>query len=316
MERAREGVPLTYFEFGTLAAMAVFEDRGVDTAVLEVGLGGRLDAVNAVEPDVGLITNIALDHCEWLGHDLESIGFEKAGIMRTGKPVIFADARMPASVGRVAEERGASLVRAGVDYRWSTPGSNGWNWTGTRRHLESLDPPALSGPMQVQNAAGALATVEALGLDEVLEVQRVNSALGELRLAGRMQVLPLERNWIFDVAHNPAAASALSSALSVRDSADLVAIVGMLDDKDVEGIVRALDSHVGHWIATNAGNPRGIAAPELARRIANASNRPCLIAATLDEAISEARARPGKEVLVTGSFYLVGPVLERLSPRD
>ena len=123
VEAARRDVPLTYFEFGTLAAMAVFEASGVDTAVLEVGMGGRLDAVNAIEPDAGLITNISLDHCEWLGDNLESIGFEKAGIMRAGKPVVFADRQMPDSVARVAEERNARLIRAGSDYDWAQDGA-------------------------------------------------------------------------------------------------------------------------------------------------------------------------------------------------
>ena len=316
VEAARHDVPLTYFEFGTLAAMAVFESSGVDTAVLEVGMGGRLDAVNAIEPDAGLITNISLDHCEWLGDDVESIAFEKAGIMRTGKPVVFADKQMPSSIDQVAKEREAILVRAGIDYSWSTDMTGGWHWSGQRNQLRSLDLPALDGPIQVQNAAGVLALIEALGLDELLNKSQVDAAFGCLHIPGRMQLLQLERDWVLDVAHNPAAAAALSEALTARGVSDAVAIVGMLDDKDAEGVVRALDPNVGHWIATTVDNPRGIAASELARRIANETQRPCLVTNTADDAIEEARSRPGAQVLVTGSFYLVGPVLERLSPRD
>ena len=236
--------------------------------------------------------------------------------MRAGKPVVFADQEMPASIERVAGETGATLIRAGMDYRWTDSSANTWNWTGARHRLESLQRPALVGSLQTQNAAGALATVESLGLDDLLSRRYVDEAFGNVRLPGRMQTLPLERNWVLDVAHNPAAASALSAALAADGAADLVAIVGMLDDKDVESIVRELDPHVSHWIATTVDNSRGIAASELARRIANETNRPCLIAESADAAIAAARDRPGEQVLVTGSFYLVGPILARLLPQD
>jgi dihydrofolate synthase/folylpolyglutamate synthase len=318
VEAARRGVPLTYFEFGTLAALAVFAAKHVDTAILEVGLGGRLDAVNVVDPDASLITNVSLDHCEWLGHDVESIGREKAGIMRTGKPVVYADADMPASVGEAAEQLGARLIRAGRDYTWTRAEGGCWSWRGMHAELSALDLPALRGPVQLQNAAGALALVEALGDEDRLERESVNRALTKLTLAGRMQTIRREQEWLFDVAHNPAAASALAASLRERGAPVSVAIIGILDDKNVEGIVSSLAGCVDRWIAVTASSPRAIDAAELARRTANETGKACLIADTLRMAIRNAGAMagPGGRVLVTGSFYTVGPLLERLSASD
>jgi dihydrofolate synthase / folylpolyglutamate synthase len=318
VEAARGDVLLTYFEFGTLAALAVFEAAGVDTAILEVGLGGRLDAVNAVDPDASLITNVSLDHCEWLGYDVESIGREKAGILRAGKPAVFADVDMPASVAAYAGQIGAHLRRAGRDYSWM-PGDGGrWSWRGHDIELSGLAAPALRGPMQLQNAAGALALLEALGLEELLQREHVNRALGSLRLPGRMQVVEDEQRWLFDVAHNPGAAAALAASLRQHEAPAAVAVVGILDDKDVEGIVGPLSALVDRWIAVTAASPRAIEAAELARRIANATGKACLIARSPEDAIANARAMAGAggSVLVTGSFFTVGPLLGRLSASD
>lgn len=318
VEEARQDVPLTYFEFGTLAALAVFEAANVETAVLEVGLGGRLDAVNVVEPDASLITNVSLDHCEWLGDDVESIGREKAGIMRAGKPVVFGDPDVPASVAAHAESLGAQLLRAGRDFTWTSDEDGRWSWRGQHVELPDLALPVLRGPMQLQNAAGVLALVEALGLRELLEPGQVNRALGSLHLAGRMHVVEREQRWLFDVAHNPAAAEALAASLHQYEAPASVAIVGILDDKDVEGIVGPLAPLVDNWIAVDAASPRSIEAAELARRIANATGKACLMADNPGDAIENARAIAGEggRVLVTGSFYTVGPCLERLSADD
>lgn len=317
VEAARGDVPLTYFEFGTLAALAVFEDAKVDTAILEVGLGGRLDAVNVVEPDASLITNVSLDHCEWLGDDVEKIGFEKAGILRPGKPAVFAAPEMPASVAAHAESLGAELLSAGRDYTWTTGDNARWSWRGKRVALSDLSVPALSGPIQLQNAAGALALVEALGLERLLEPAHVNRAFGSLRLPGRMQIIEREQKWLLDVAHNPAAAEALAASLRQLEAPVSVAIVGILDDKDVEGIVTPLAGRVDNWIAVTASSPRAIDAAELARRVANATGKACLIAGNPDMAIERAQAMAEcGGVLVTGSFFTVGPVIERLSACD
>lgn len=318
VEAGRRDVPLTYFEFGTLAALAVFDAAGVTTAILEVGLGGRLDAVNVVDADASLITSVSLDHCEWLGDDLESIGYEKAGIMRADRPVVFAAPEMPASVAAHADEVGARLIRAGRDYTWTPTEGGLWSWRGRDTELAGLVPPALRGPMQLQNAAGAIALVEALGRKQQLDAEAVNRALGSLQLPGRMHEIEREERWLLDVAHNPAASHALATSLRQHAAPADVAIVGILDDKDVEGIVAPLASLVEDWIAVTAASPRAIDAAELARRIANETGKACLIAGSPDVAIENARAMagPGGRVLVTGSFYTVGPVLERLSARD
>ena len=318
VEAVRGDVALTYFEFGTLAALAVFEAAGVETAILEVGLGGRLDAVNAVDPDASLITNVSLDHCDWLGNDVESIGYEKAGIMRANKPVVFADKDMPASVAAHAGELGARLVRAGHEYTWTSGRGARWSWRGQCVELSGLAPPGLRGPMQLQNAAGVLALIEVLGLRQLLEPAIVDRALTGLRLPGRMHVVERDRRWLFDVAHNPGAAVALAGSLQQHEAPAAVAIVGILDDKDVEGIVGPLAALVGNWIAITAASPRAIEAAELARRIANETGKACLIADSPDAAIANARAiaAAGDSVLVTGSFFTVGPFLERLSASD
>ncbi len=318
VESARADVPLTYFEFGTLAALAVFEAAKVDTAILEVGLGGRLDAVNVVDPDASLITNVSLDHCDWLGGDVESIGYEKAGIMRAGRPVVFADTDMPASVAAHADKVGARLICAGRDYTWTPAEGGRWAWCGREFELPDLVVPSLRGPMQLQNAAGVLALVEALELEQELTRDRVIEAFAGLRLAGRMQTIEREQEWLFDVAHNPAAAESLAVSLDQCEPRETTVIVGILDDKNVEGIVGPLAAQVDSWIAVTAASPRAIDAGELARRIANETGKACLIADNFDAAIENASAiaGPGSRVLVTGSFYIVGPILERLSVRD
>ena len=281
-------------------------------------MGGRLDAVNAIDPDAALITNVSLDHCEWLGDDIESIASEKAGIMRPDVPVVFADRVMPATIRKHADEIGARLIAAGRDYDWTINSDGNWAWRGQCHESESLAPPSLAGNVQIQNAAGVLALVEALDLEGLLAADVVDAALGSLALPGRMQLLAGDPEWLFDVAHNPAAATALAETLGTADTAGLVAIVGMLDDKVVEGVVAPLAGTVDRWIAVTADSPRGIEAAELARRIANQADKACLIAESLELAVVAAReyAGSGGRVLVTGSFYVVGPLLERLSAHN
>jgi dihydrofolate synthase/folylpolyglutamate synthase len=315
IEALRGDVPLTYFEYGTLAALAVFADAEIDTAILEVGMGGRLDAVNAIEPDGGLITNVSQDHCDWLGHDVASIAYEKAGIMRAGKPVVFASQDIPTSALQHAESIGADLILAGRDYQFSATAS-GWSWAGRSHTLADLQLPSLTGEFQVANAAGVLALVEASGRHELLREDIVNPAFTSVQLVGRMQSLESGGNWLLDVAHNPAAAQALGATLGLSSvTGETIAITGMLDDKDVEGVISPLTDVVDHWIAVTAQSPRAIPAVELARRIAILSNSACLVAHSIDEATDRARALATADdrILVTGSFFVVGPVLDSLT---
>ena len=317
IEAAREDEALTYFEYGTIAALLVFADTKVDVAILEVGLGGRLDAVNAVEPDAGLITNIALDHCDWLGEDVETIALEKAGIMRNGKTVVFGSRDMPRSILDHANAVNADLWALGRDYDWSFDGTR-WSWQGRTHEIQELEPPALAGEHQLDNAAAVLSLLEAAGFAALLLPDVVNKALGSLQLDGRMQRIDAEHRWLLDVAHNPAAATALANTLQTEaHPGQNIAILGMLDDKDVEGVAGPLASEVDHWIAVAADSPRSVDAGELARRVSNSTNAPCFVADSLEIALTRARelAAVDDQILVTGSFYLVGPALNQLYSR-
>ena len=315
VESVRDGEELTYFEFGTLAALVVFAEAGADTLLLEIGLGGRLDAVNAVEPTAGLITNIGLDHCAWLGEDIESIAFEKAGIMRPGKPVVFGSRDMPGAIAAHAGEVGAQLLAAGRDYDWALSGDE-WSWRCADKSLDGLQRPVLVGDHQVTNAAGVLALLHACGLAESMTADGVNAAMSGIKLDGRIQSIALDTHWVVDVAHNPDAAEALGRGLA-GFAGRTIAIVGMLDDKDVEHVVEHIDSRVDEWIAVTADSPRAIDAAELGRRISKVASGRCQVADSLCAAmqLAENMAGDADRVLVTGSFYLVGPALDQLYSR-
>jgi len=299
VEAVRSDVPLTYFEYGTLAALVLFSKARLDAWVLEVGMGGRLDATNAIEPTAALITNVALDHCDWLGEDIETIAAEKAGVMRRGIPVVYGGMPVPDAISRRAGEVGARLLLRDRDFS-----------------LAGVPQPGLDGEFQVGNAAAVLALLRAARIDAAVSPALVERVLPEVRLAGRGQREQRDGiEWLFDVAHNPAAARALAELLESRKSqGTTTALVGLLDDKDVEGVAQALNAHIDRWICVAADSHRALPAAELGRRIANACSRPCLIADSLDGAMQSARrdARINDRILVTGSFYLVGPVLERL----
>ncbi len=313
IEAARDGVPLTYFEFGTLAAMRVFEKASLDVWILEVGMGGRLDATNVIEPTASLITNVSLDHCGWLGEDIESIAFEKAGVMRRDVPTVFAASDVPNAIVDHAQDCGARLLLAGRDFRHERRSGDNWSWSGAGRQFESLREPGLHGDFQLQNAAGVLALLISAGLGDGLTSELLNDVLPALALTGRLQTVTAGgANWLLDVAHNPAAAAGLAATLN--DGGDTWCIIGLLDDKDVEGIAAPLNDHVGHWIAVTAESHRALAAEECGRRIANCSDRPCMIGESLRDAMDYARrhAAPDDRILITGSFYLVGPALQIL----
>jgi len=312
IEALRADLPLTYFEFGTLAALHVFAQAEVDIAVLEVGMGGRLDAVNAVEPTASLICSIALDHCAWLGDTLDAIAVEKAGVMREARPVVYASPDRPSAIDRCAQQLGASLIAAQRDYSWQAA-ERSWSWQGVSHELHDLCLPGLRGAIQIQNAAGVLALLEASGFHELLDAAPVNAALSSLRVAGRLQTVG--DRWLLDVAHNPAAASALTATLAEHDFAGRTTVIlGMLDDKDVEGVVRPLRKFADNWIAVTACSPRAIPAAELARRVANETNSACLIAPSIAAALERAELLCGGQdrVLITGSFYVVGAALAAL----
>ncbi len=316
VESVREDLSLTYFEYGTLAAMVVFSTRALDAWVLEIGLGGRLDACNAVEPTASLITNVALDHCDWLGPDVETIAIEKAGVMRQGVPTVFGSREVPQSLLRESEKTGANLALVGRDFDYASNTDGSWSWTGQGVSLPALLPPGLQGEFQLGNAAAVLALVEHAGLENMLDAELVNRVLPGVQLPGRLQAVDAGGvHWLLDVAHNPAGAAVLAQTLAAApESGRTLGIIGVLDDKDVEGIALPLNPVVDDWTAVTADSPRAIRSDELARRISNACNRPCRIAESLPDAMDYARrnAAENDRILLTGSFYLIGPALRVL----
>jgi dihydrofolate synthase/folylpolyglutamate synthase len=310
VDAARGEISLTYFEFGTAAALEIFRRRGVHTAVLEVGLGGRLDAVNAVEPDAAVVTSVGLDHMEWLGPDRESIGREKGGIFRPGKPAVIGDRDPPASLLAAA---GTGALRLGVDFDWvDTPA--GWCWQDGTRVLPGLPGAALPASALKDNAACAIAAFLALE-PAAMTAGTAGRALGSIRLAGRMQRIPGEVEWWLDVAHNPDAARVLAQALAAAPVRGRTwCVLGMLADKDAGAVAALLKDSVDGWFLASLPPPRGLAAEALEMRIDGALGglvtRAESVAAAC--AAAAAAARPGDRIVVCGSFHTVGPAMEWL----
>jgi dihydrofolate synthase / folylpolyglutamate synthase len=329
IEAARGAITLTYFEYNALAALYLFAEREVEFALLEVGLGGRLDATNIVDADVSVVCSVGFDHRDWLGQTLEEIGTEKAGIFRAARPAVLGTARMPASVYSAIERLGAKPVVAERDFTWRVqPAANGegrWSYQGQRLRLADLPPPALAGSIQYRNASTALAALEALAADgersatgeqvvAALAPRTVAAALRRVRLAGRFQIVPGPVEWILDIAHNPPAAEVLATQLEERPcQGRTLAVVGILGDKDAPAIGAALAPAVARWFLCSLEGPRGIAAAELARRLQAVVHQPTL-AGSVREGCEAARAaaRAGDRVVVCGSFHAVGPALEWL----
>lgn len=313
IEAARGEITLTFFEYNTLAALDLFARANVDFAVLEVGLGGRLDATNIVDADVGVVCSIGLDHVDWLGDSVEQIGREKAGIFRAGHPAVLGSAQMPASVGEVIAEVGAHAVAPGREYQVRVQGEH-WSFRCGDYQLHDLPRPALAGAQQVDNAATALAAIVAGDFGISPTHAHVAAALREVRLPGRFQRVPGEVEWILDVAHNVPAAEALRDNLRRLPRARrTLAICGILGDKDIRGITGTLAGEIDAWILVTLAGARAVNAMQIAGQLpANAAV--LSYAADVAEACGTARAaaRPGERVLVFGSFLTVGPALEFL----
>lgn len=323
--RLATGVALTYFEFGTLAAWEVFAAAGVEAAVLEVGLGGRLDAVNAYEPDVSIVTTVALDHTEWLGPDRESIGFEKAGIFRAGKPALCADPQPPQRLLEHAATIGADLRLIGRDFGFERPGADAaenrlqWRWwcrSGDQLIRRSLAYPGLRGPTQLLNAAVALAALEAIADKLPVTMQAIRPGLIETELSGRFQVVPGKPAIVLDVGHNPQAVRVLADNLSNMGFFDRThAVVGMLSDKDIVGALAPLRDRVDYWYLATLPGPRGTPAETLAGIVqASGLGGEILCHDTPAAAMQAARGRAGESdrILAFGSFYTVAGALEVL----
>ncbi len=264
IDAARGDITLSYFEFSTLAAMLLFEARRVDVAILEVGLGGRLDAVNMIDADCAIVTSVDIDHQQYLGSDREQIGWEKAHIFRTGRPAICSDPMPPQRLIDHAAKIGADLWLFGRDFNYSGDRQQ-WAYGGRDQRRASLAYPSLRGANQLLNAAAALAAIEALRSSLAVPQQAVRVGLSRVTLPGRMDILPGLPAIVLDVAHNPHAAAALGQSLDAMQSYPATyAVVGMYADKDVEGVVRRLASRIDHWYCASLAGERGLTAEKLA----------------------------------------------------
>jgi dihydrofolate synthase/folylpolyglutamate synthase len=314
IDHARGDSSLTFFEFNTLAALLLFQQERFGAVLLEVGLGGRLDAVNVVNPDVAVLTSVGLDHRDWLGDTLDEIGREKAGIFRAGRPAILGSGTMPQSVYEVARRMGAQLRVPGADYLYTVSGSD-WRWGGRTATFSELPLPALAGRQQVANAATALAALIELEERLPLAFDQVATGLRQVRLRGRFEVIPGNPEWILDVAHNPAAAEIL--ALNLRDrprAGRTLAIVGILADKDASGVIGPLLPVVDIWIATSLAGDRGATAAELRQRCGDLAlgwRETGSVAQACE--LASALATPADRIVVFGSFHTVGPAIEWLT---
>ena len=310
VDDARGGVSLTYFEFGTLAALVLFGEAEPDVVVLEVGLGGRLDAVNVVDADVAVITSIGLDHCDWLGNDLESIGREKAGIARAGRPLVCGEPAPPLSIGETAGRIGAKAYMLGRDFGHETADGQ-WRWWSEHRIRHALPLPALRGVNQLRNGAAALMAVELMSPRLPVAVADIRAGLGDVTLAGRFQVLPGKVPLIADVAHNPQAAAALAQNLAAGATPGrTLAIVAMMADKDIVGTLSPLLNEVDDWSVTTVTAPRAASAAMVADALIGLGRQPrcyASVALALDAACRDAGDHD--RIVVFGSFYTVADAL-------
>jgi dihydrofolate synthase/folylpolyglutamate synthase len=325
IEAARGSTTLTFFEYNALAALLIFAERHVDVAILEVGLGGRLDAVNLVDADVSIVCSIGFDHRDYLGESLEQIGAEKAGIFRSGRPAVLSTPDMPESVYSTIQRLGAGAVVAERDFSWQVESREGqttagdgarWSYRGLRVALSNLPASALAGSIQYRNASASLAAIESLNAGYALNEQTVGEALRNVRLAGRFQVISGPVEWILDIAHNEPAARVFAEHVRERplpDGGHTFAVVGILADKDAREIAAALEPLVDHWILCSLPGARGSSASDLAQRLRLHPDEVTL-AASVEEGceVARAAAAPGDRVMVFGSVYTVGPALHWL----
>jgi dihydrofolate synthase/folylpolyglutamate synthase len=316
VEAVRGDIDLTYFEFTTLAIMHLLAGAGLDVAILEVGLGGRLDAVNVIDADVAIVTSIDIDHVDYLGGTREEIGFEKAGIFRAGKPAICSDPVPPASLLAHAKAIGADLWLLGTDFNYSGDKQQ-WNFGGRSLRRNSLAYPSLRGANQILNASAALAALEALKLQLPVGAQDVRSGLVMVELPGRFQVLPGRPSVILDVAHNPHAASALNQNLgNMGFHPYTYAIFGCMADKDVDGVLQAMAEHVDHWCLCDLPSARAALADAVAARVRalpgiDEPDHSVSIFADPGAAYANAMSRAGENdrIVVFGSFLTVAGVM-------
>lgn len=315
IEVVRTPTPLTYFEYGTLAALDVFRRKGVEIALLEVGMGGRLDAVNAVDPAATIVTSVGIDHTAWLGPDRESIGREKAGIFRANVPAVCADPDPPASLLEVARQVGARLYRVGRDFEAEREAS-GWNFRFGARVRTGLPYPRMRGACQLGNAAGALAVLETLADRFPLTQTQIREGLMAASVPGRFQVFPGAPTVVLDVAHNVEAALALAETLRQhRVAGRTLAVFGMLMDKPIAEVAAVMRPLVDAWYVASLQTDRAATAERLVQSLREAGvDKPVASLPDARAAFEAARQAAGAadRIVVFGSFYTVGDILAQL----
>jgi len=321
VESARGDVPLTYFEFGTLAALACFARAGCDTWLLEVGLGGRLDAVNALDADVAVVTTIGLDHQEWLGDSIEAIAAEKAGIFRAGAPALYGDSPVPEAIRARALATGAGLQVHGEDFRFARDPAGGWTFSGGDGigDVAGLRSPLHWTAAQFRNATVALAALCRLMPPVALSAALLNPVLLRSSPPGRFQVVRREQEWILDVAHNPQAAAVLRDQLATlptpaRGAEDVTVVLALLADKAVAGFARELRHAAGRWIVAGVADRRASTAAQMREGLAAAGIGTFAWVETPAAAfeLAQRQTPAGGRILVCGSFRIVAPALEWL----
>ena len=301
IEAARGEISLSYFEYGTLSALWLFKQAQLDVVILEVGLGGRLDATNMVDADVAVVTSIALDHTDWLGPDRESIGREKAGVFRANKPAVVGEPDMPHTIADVAQEKGAQLMRRGVDWQYEVT-VDGWRFSDAQGVLDNLPLPQVPQP----NAATALAAIRASRL--AVSEQAMRDGIQNALLPGRFQIISESPRLILDVAHNPHAAAYLAERLkSLPKTGRVLAVIGMLHDKDIAGTLACMETVVDCWYCAPLEGPRGASAEQLMEHLAQGKAFEN-VAQAWHAAMAD--AKPEDTVLVCGSFHTVAHVME------
>jgi len=319
VEAVRGDTALTYFEFTTLAILHLLSQAQLDVAILEVGLGGRLDAVNVIDADVAIVTSVDIDHTDYLGDTREAIGFEKAGIFRAGKAAICSDPVPPQSLIDHAAAIGADLWLMGRDFNYSGDKQQ-WNYGGREQRRNSLAYPSLRGANQILNATAVLAALEVLKLKLPVGAQEVRTGLVTVELPGRFQVLPGRPSVILDVAHNPHAASALNQNLgNMGFHPYTYAVFGSMHDKDIDGVLAAMSEHVDHWCLAGLPSPRAASASELAAKVQimledkpDSGDHTVSVFDDPAQAFANAMSRAGENdrIVVFGSFLTVAGVMK------
>jgi len=318
VEQARQDTELTYFEYGTLAAVWHLMQKQVDVAILEVGLGGRLDAVNVFEPDSTIVTSIDLDHMEFLGDTRECIGAEKAGVFRANIPAICGDENPPNSLIEYANRIGAPLKLIGRDFKVEAD-KESWTYRADQFSIEHMPMPALIGDFQLNNAACVLTTIQSLQHLLPVQVDAIETGLKTVKLAGRFQSWSNNPDIILDVAHNPHAAKSLAINLKQsRHQGKTIAVFAMLADKDITGVIQALSSEIDAWYVATIDNVRGAAASSLSKMIIDAlPSAEVKIFNQVVDAFHQAciDANENDRIITLGSFFTVAEVMQDLQTK-